>query len=140
MNADIIFVVSDGQVVEQGSHDVLIAQGGKYAELWSKQIFLKPKEPKEDDENTDDGISKPTSEHTETDGFIGDDATPDAKTNGKTNGTKDKSNKTNGESNGMKDKSIETNGKSNGTNDKSNGQIAVTPNGHKREVDQSKNH
>ncbi|RYC62414.1 hypothetical protein CHU98_g3795 [Xylaria longipes] len=47
MNADIIFVVANGQVVEQGSHEELIAKNGKYAELWSKQIFVKPKERKE---------------------------------------------------------------------------------------------
>ncbi|KAI0406879.1 hypothetical protein F4802DRAFT_606003 [Xylaria palmicola] len=46
MNADIIFVVANGQVVEQGSHDELISKNGKYAELWSKQIFIKPKERK----------------------------------------------------------------------------------------------
>ncbi|KAI1437170.1 hypothetical protein GGR50DRAFT_686003 [Xylaria sp. CBS 124048] len=53
MNADIIFVVADGQVVEQGSHDELIAKNGKYAELWSKQVFLKPKERKEGVEITE---------------------------------------------------------------------------------------
>ncbi|KAI3332491.1 hypothetical protein HD806DRAFT_546580 [Xylariaceae sp. AK1471] len=47
MNADIIFVVANGQVVEQGSHEELVAKNGKYAELWSKQIFVKPKERKE---------------------------------------------------------------------------------------------
>ncbi|KAI0477962.1 hypothetical protein F4859DRAFT_43473 [Xylaria cf. heliscus] len=47
MNADTIFVVANGQVVEQGSHEELIAKNGKYAELWSKQIFVKPKERKE---------------------------------------------------------------------------------------------
>ncbi|KAI1126181.1 hypothetical protein F5Y10DRAFT_293954 [Nemania abortiva] len=47
MNADIIFVVANGQVVEQGSHEELIAKNGKYAELWSKQIFVKPKERKD---------------------------------------------------------------------------------------------
>ncbi|KAI0097753.1 hypothetical protein GGR51DRAFT_552902 [Nemania sp. FL0031] len=47
MNADIIFVVANGQVVEQGSHDELIAKNGKYAELWAKQIFVKPKERKD---------------------------------------------------------------------------------------------
>ncbi|KAI1365625.1 hypothetical protein F5Y08DRAFT_327956 [Xylaria arbuscula] len=50
MNADIIFVVANGQVVEQGSHEELILKNGKYAELWSKQIFVKPKERKEDTE------------------------------------------------------------------------------------------
>ncbi|KAJ8123696.1 hypothetical protein ONZ43_g414 [Nemania bipapillata] len=47
MNADIIFVVANGKVEEQGSHEELIAKNGKYAELWSKQIFVKPKERKE---------------------------------------------------------------------------------------------
>ncbi|KAI8629072.1 hypothetical protein F5Y19DRAFT_485011 [Xylariaceae sp. FL1651] len=53
MNADIIFVVANGQVVEQGSHEELIAKNGKYAELWSKQIFVKPKEPKEGGDSTE---------------------------------------------------------------------------------------
>ncbi|KAH8676063.1 hypothetical protein BX600DRAFT_194705 [Xylariales sp. PMI_506] len=47
MNADIIFVVADGQIVEQGSHEELLERKGKYSELWSKQIFVKPKEAKE---------------------------------------------------------------------------------------------
>ncbi|KAI1268835.1 hypothetical protein F5Y18DRAFT_169124 [Xylariaceae sp. FL1019] len=46
MNANVIFVVANGQVVEQGSHEELIAKNGKYAELWSKQIFVKSKETK----------------------------------------------------------------------------------------------
>lgn len=54
MNADIIFVVSDGDVVEHGSHEELLEKGGKYSELWSKQIFVKPKEVKE----LDSGDSK----------------------------------------------------------------------------------
>ncbi|KAF2967513.1 hypothetical protein GQX73_g6044 [Xylaria multiplex] len=53
MNADIIFVVANGQVVEQGGHEELIAKNGKYAELWSKQIFVKPKERKEDGDATE---------------------------------------------------------------------------------------
>lgn len=50
MNADRIIVVTGGQIVEQGSHEELIRADGKYAELWSKQIFVKPKdkEPGED--------------------------------------------------------------------------------------------
>lgn len=53
MNADIIFVVANGQVVEQGSHEELVLKNGKYAELWSKQIFVKPKERKEDAEDAE---------------------------------------------------------------------------------------
>ncbi|KAH6853377.1 hypothetical protein B0I37DRAFT_5154 [Chaetomium sp. MPI-CAGE-AT-0009] len=50
MNADRIIVVTGGEIVEQGSHEDLIRADGKYAELWSKQIFVKPKdkEPGED--------------------------------------------------------------------------------------------
>ncbi|KAI2617599.1 hypothetical protein GGS26DRAFT_585178 [Hypomontagnella submonticulosa] len=50
MNADTIFVVANGEIAEEGNHETLIAKGGKYAELWSKQIFVKPKESKEDKE------------------------------------------------------------------------------------------
>lgn len=34
----------DGQIVEQGSHDKLFHAKGKYADLWAKQIFVKPSE------------------------------------------------------------------------------------------------
>lgn len=44
MNADRIIVVTGGEIVEQGSHEDLIRADGKYAELWSKQIFVKPKD------------------------------------------------------------------------------------------------
>lgn len=44
MNADRIIVVTGGEIVEQGSHEDLIRANGKYAELWSKQIFVKPKD------------------------------------------------------------------------------------------------
>ncbi|KAA8634633.1 hypothetical protein SMACR_02948 [Sordaria macrospora] len=43
MNADKIMVVTGGEIVEEGSHEDLIQANGKYAELWSKQIFIKPK-------------------------------------------------------------------------------------------------
>lgn len=44
MNADRIIVISDGRIVEQGCHDDLISADGKYASLWSKQVFTKSKE------------------------------------------------------------------------------------------------
>ena len=54
MNADRIIVISDGQIVESGNHDELIQQEGKYANLWSKQIFTKPK----DKSNSGDDAAK----------------------------------------------------------------------------------
>ena len=42
MNAHCIMVVSDGQIMEKGSHSELIRMGGRYADLWSKQVFSKP--------------------------------------------------------------------------------------------------
>lgn len=47
MNADRIMVITGGELVEQGSHEELIQAKGKYAELWSKQIFVKPKDEDE---------------------------------------------------------------------------------------------
>jgi ATP-binding cassette subfamily B protein len=35
--ADRIFVLEDGRIVESGTHDVLVGQGGHYAELFEKQ-------------------------------------------------------------------------------------------------------
>lgn len=46
MNADHIVVIMDGQIVEQGSHDGLFHSKGKYADLWAKQIFVKPSDRK----------------------------------------------------------------------------------------------
>jgi ATP-binding cassette subfamily B protein len=37
-NADLILVMDEGDIVEQGSHDELIAAGGFYAELYNAQF------------------------------------------------------------------------------------------------------
>lgn len=37
VNADIILVLDKGTIVELGSHSALLAQGGKYAQLWQMQ-------------------------------------------------------------------------------------------------------
>lgn len=42
MRADLIMVVMNGEIVEQGTHDELIHAKGKYHGLWSKQIYVKP--------------------------------------------------------------------------------------------------
>ena len=35
--ADRIFMLEEGRIVEEGSHDSLLARGGKYAEMWKAQ-------------------------------------------------------------------------------------------------------
>ena len=37
-NADIILVLREGDIVEQGSHEKLLAKGGFYAELYNSQF------------------------------------------------------------------------------------------------------
>ena len=37
-NADIILVMRDGDIVEQGNHDELIAKNGFYAQLYNSQF------------------------------------------------------------------------------------------------------
>ena len=37
-NADVILVMRDGNVVEQGTHDSLLAAGGAYAALYRSQF------------------------------------------------------------------------------------------------------
>jgi len=37
-NADLILVIDEGDIVEQGTHDDLLAQGGFYEELYNSQF------------------------------------------------------------------------------------------------------
>ena len=37
-NADLILVVESGEIVERGNHDALLAAGGRYAELYQRQL------------------------------------------------------------------------------------------------------
>jgi ATP-binding cassette subfamily B protein len=45
MYADVIHVLVDGQVVESGSHEELIAVGGRYAGSWLQQRRAGPRAP-----------------------------------------------------------------------------------------------
>ncbi|KAI0882841.1 uncharacterized protein GGS22DRAFT_190819 [Annulohypoxylon maeteangense] len=114
MNADTIFVVANGEIAEQGNHEVLIAQKGKYAELWSKQIFVKSKESKDEKENEGD-VDTMLATTTQTDGSA------DEHTNGAkiANGTQAK------RSTPKVTTSVSTG--------KTNGQAVKTPNGHTKE-------
>jgi len=38
-NADQIIVLRDGQIIERGTHDELLAQNGYYADLYQKQLL-----------------------------------------------------------------------------------------------------
>ena len=38
VNADVIFVIENGRIVESGSHEVLLARGGSYARLYRTQF------------------------------------------------------------------------------------------------------
>ena len=54
MRADRIAVVDDGRIVELGSHDELVAQGGRYAEMyaaWTEHLL-----------GHDDGDDRPKSD------------------------------------------------------------------------------
>ena len=39
-NADLILVMKDGNIIEQGNHDELMKQNGFYAELYNSQFEL----------------------------------------------------------------------------------------------------
>jgi ATP-binding cassette subfamily B protein len=39
MRADLIYVMQNGEIVEQGSHSELVSKGGRYAESWKEQTI-----------------------------------------------------------------------------------------------------
>ncbi len=41
-DADLIVVLEDGVIVEQGTHDALLAAEGRYAHLWNRQVEEEP--------------------------------------------------------------------------------------------------
>ena len=43
-DADLILVMKQGTVIEQGTHEGLLAQGGFYAELYESQFSQKPQQ------------------------------------------------------------------------------------------------
>jgi ABC-type multidrug transport system fused ATPase/permease subunit len=45
LNADVIFVVEHGRIVESGSHHELLARDGHYAQLYLKQFREREGEP-----------------------------------------------------------------------------------------------
>lgn len=55
-HADLICVVSDGRIVERGSHAELLQQGNLYYSMWEKQIQAEaPAEDFEKDNESSDG-------------------------------------------------------------------------------------
>lgn len=135
MNADIIFVVADGEIVEQGSHQELLEAKGKYSELWSKQIFIKPGEIKSSEETSNEGSSiileKPRQQSDAE--SQEDESTVNISNDQESTTTASASNEPDCQ-NGMT-----PNAKSMAPNDTAQPEHLQTPNGHKREV-QSKDH
>ncbi len=43
-DADVIYALDQGEIVEQGTHDELLAKGGLYADLYRRQFFVPPDE------------------------------------------------------------------------------------------------
>lgn len=132
MNADIIFVVAGGEIVEQGTHEELLEKRGKYSELWSKQIFVKPKEKLQDDDNTSLAADERDKESSD-----------DALTVVATTNSEDDSFEVPQKAQAASADSAESSPAAEQTQTTPSACIlttpAKTPNGHKKEVDQSKN-
>ncbi|XP_032880844.1 ATP-binding cassette sub-family B member 6, mitochondrial [Amblyraja radiata] len=58
INADQILVLRDGQIVERGSHEVLLAKDGAYAEMWMKQQQSETGDSSSDTETKDRSTEK----------------------------------------------------------------------------------
>ncbi|KAI9244274.1 P-loop containing nucleoside triphosphate hydrolase protein, partial [Phascolomyces articulosus] len=73
-NADLILVMQQGQVVEQGNHNELLEKNGVYAELVQKQLIALEQEDNKSDDTTLDDDDKIPSRMLERDSIIsGDD-------------------------------------------------------------------
>src|ERR1700712_2153935 len=52
-DSDLIIVLKDGHVAEQGTHEQLIDKGGVYSELWSAQEMLFTDDSQDEDSSSD---------------------------------------------------------------------------------------
>jgi ABC-type multidrug transport system ATPase subunit len=44
VHADVILVLENGRIIEQGTHEQLLETGGRYAEMWSDQLRRRSEE------------------------------------------------------------------------------------------------
>ncbi|PCH39371.1 nucleoside triphosphate hydrolase protein [Wolfiporia cocos MD-104 SS10] len=54
VEADLIIVLKDGEVVEQGTHDELIRAGGLYYSMWMEQVYQEQSKESEESEKSAD--------------------------------------------------------------------------------------
>jgi subfamily B ATP-binding cassette protein MsbA len=66
-NADTILVLEGGQIIEQGDHGELLARGGRYFDLYTRQygietnLFLNPGEAPAEDRETEE-VAQPAAD------------------------------------------------------------------------------